>query len=226
MEKIANCPKVHIIDDDVDMRHAIAMLVRSVGLPSAIYSSARDFLERCPLSASGCLIVDVRMPEMSGLELQLRLRERGFNLQTIIMTGYGDIAMAVRAMRAGAIDFIEKPFNDQLLLDRVQEAISVSERAQDADEERCRIVGKLAHLTPRESEVMFMIVAGQLNKLIADRLGLSTRTVEIHRARIMEKMAAKSLPELVRMVLLIEHPDLSEKHLKRGLGSREGLLKS
>lgn len=150
------------------------------------------------------MLVDVRMPGMSGLELLERMLRREVVLPVILMTGHGDVPMAVRALKAGAFDFIEKPFNDQMLLDRLAEAIEHGEASRDLEGERRRAVAAYALLTPREREVMAAIVAGRLNKLIADDLDVSVRTVEIHRAHITEKMGAKSLAALVRMGLLLE----------------------
>lgn len=195
---------VHIVDDEPDVRDALAMLMRSVGLAVTTYPSAQDFLQRYRASGPGCLVLDVRMPGMSGLELQEKLARERIALPIIIITGHGDIAMAVRAMKAGALDFIEKPFDDQALLDRIHEAIERAARTQDIEAERARIAARYAELTRREKEVMALVVTGRLNKLIAAELGLSTRTVEIHRAHIMEKMEAKSLSHLVRMAFALE----------------------
>lgn len=194
---------VHVIDDEPEVRNALALLLRSVGLKWALYASAYEFLSGYRPGAPGCLVVDVRLPGMSGLELQERLVAGGVTLPVIIMTGHGDIPMAVRAMRAGALDFIEKPFHDQALLDRIHEAIARSQRLQDEAGELARLRRSYAHLTGREQEVMALVVEGRPNKRIADTLHLSTRTVETHRARIMEKMEARSLSHLVRMALTL-----------------------
>jgi two-component system response regulator FixJ len=191
---------VHVIDDEADVRDAVALLLKSVGLRSALYASAPEFLA-APMRGPGCVVVDVRLPGMSGLELLERLARKGQALPVIVMTGHGDIPMAVRAMRAGALDFIEKPFHDQALLDRIHEAIERSSRLQDDVGERDRLLRRHALLTHREKEVMSQVVDGRPNKLIADALGLSIRTVETHRAHIMDKMQAKSLSHLVRMAL-------------------------
>ncbi|HET9645761.1 MAG TPA: response regulator transcription factor [Burkholderiaceae bacterium] len=196
-------PVVHVIDDDEAVRSALAMLLRSVGLTCAQYASAQQFLSDYRPGAPGCLLLDVRLPGMSGLELQERLASAGFALPVIIMTGHGDIQMAVRAMRAGALDFVEKPFHDQTLLDRVHEAIERSLQVQDDASERVQIERRYASLTEREKEVLARVVDGRPNKLIADDLGLSIRTVESHRAHIMEKMLAKSLSHLVRMAVTV-----------------------
>jgi two-component system response regulator FixJ len=191
---------VHVIDDEADVRDAVALLLKSVGLRSALYASAPEFLA-APMRGPGCVVVDVRLPGMSGLELLERLAREGQALPVIVMTGHGDIPMAVRAMRAGALDFIEKPFHDQALLDRIHEAIERSSRLQDDVGERDRLLRRHALLTHREKQVMSQVVDGRPNKLIADALGLSIRTVETHRAHIMDKMQAKSLSHLVRMAL-------------------------
>jgi FixJ family two-component response regulator len=196
-------PIVHVIDDEAEVRDAVAMLLRSVGLCSELYASAQQFLDSYRPGAPGCLLLDVRLPAMSGLELQERLAKSGFALPIIVMSGHGDIQMAVRAMRAGALDFIEKPFHDQALLDRVHEAIERSGHLQDDAGERAQLQRRYASLTEREKEVMARVVDGRPNKLIADDLGLSTRTVETHRAHIMEKMQAASLSHLVRMAVAV-----------------------
>jgi FixJ family two-component response regulator len=191
---------VHVIDDEADVRDAVALLLKSVGLRSALYASALEFLAT-PVRGPGCVVADVRLPGMSGLELLERLSRESTALPVIVMTGHGDIPMAVRAMRAGALDFIEKPFHDQALLDRVHEAIERSTRLQDDVGEHERLARRYATLSQREKEVMAQVVDGRPNKLIADALNLSTRTVETHRAHIMDKMQAKSLSHLVRMAM-------------------------
>jgi FixJ family two-component response regulator len=194
---------VHVIDDEADVRDALALLLKSVGLRSALYASALEFLATA-VRGPGCVVVDVRLPGMSGLELLERLaRAEGATLPVIVMTGHGDIPMAVRAMRAGALDFVEKPFHDQALLDRVHEAIEHSSHLQDDVGERERLRSRYASLSEREKQVMAQVVEGRPNKRIADALSLSTRTVETHRAHIMEKMQAKSLSHLVRMAVAV-----------------------
>jgi len=196
-------PIVHVIDDEDDVRQAVALLLRTVGLKSATYASAPDFLARYQGGSPGCLLVDVRLPGMSGLDLQERLSSVGITLPVIVMTGHGDIQMAVRAMRAGALDFIEKPFHDQALLDRIHEAIQRSLHLQDAAGERAELQRRYASLSERERQIMAQVVNGRPNKLIADDFGLSTRTVETHRAHIIEKMGATSLSHLVRMAVAV-----------------------
>jgi two-component system, LuxR family, response regulator FixJ len=195
-------PLVYVVDDEASIRDSLAMLLRSVGLASRCFADAKGFLAAYEPRPDVCLVADVRMPGMSGIELQETLRSRGAQLPIIIITGHGDIAMAVRAMKAGAADFIEKPFHDQTLLDAVHRALERSadpraEAAMDVEAVRKR----LATLSPREQEVMALVVEGRPNKAIATRLNLSTRTVEVHRAKAMEKMQAASLADLVRMAI-------------------------
>ena len=196
-------PIVHVIDDETDVRSAIALLLRSVGLKSRLYASAQEFLEERLPEGPACLVVDVRLPGMSGLDLQARLARLGRSLPGIVITGPGDVQRAVRAMRAGALDFIEKPFHDQQLLDRVHEALARSARAQDDTDEVARVRGLHASLTEREREILGYVVDGRANKVIADDLGLSIRTVETHRARIMSKLGATSLSHLVRLAVAV-----------------------
>jgi len=193
-------PLVHVVDDEPAIRESLAMLLRSMGLASRAYASAQEFLEAWRPQGAECLVCDVRMPGMSGLELQEALSARSARLPVVLITGHGDVAMAVRAMKAGASDFIEKPFNDQVLLDAVNRALARARDGQGAG--RAEVEARLSALTPREREVLVLVVEGRPNKVVATRLGLSTRTVEVHRARVMEKMQARSLAELVRMAIL------------------------
>lgn len=192
---------VHVIDDDEAVRHSLAFLFESAGLPVRTYESAPAFLRVAPGLAAGCVLTDVRMPEMDGLALQQRLAELGVRLPVIVMTGHGDVPVAVQALKAGAADFIEKPFDDDALLAAVRAALATSHVEQERGAEAERVSARLASLTPRERQVFDRLVAGQQNKAIARDLGASHRTVEVHRARVMEKMGARSLPELVRMAL-------------------------
>jgi len=195
-------PTVFVVDDEPAIRDSLAMLLRSVGLTSRTFPSAPAFLAAFDAGAPGCVVADVRMPGMSGLELQEALRARAARLPVIIITGHGDIAMAVRAMKAGAADFIEKPFNEQVLLDAVHRALAqIRAGAAPAGTNRAEIEARVATLTPREHEVMLLVAEGRPNKVVATRLGLSTRTVEVHRAKVMEKMGARSLAEVVRMAI-------------------------
>jgi FixJ family two-component response regulator len=201
-------PLVFVVDDEPAIRDSLALLLRSVGLATRTFESAQAFLDAFEPVANACLLADVRMPGMSGLELQDTLRARGVKLPVIVLTGHGDIAMAVRAMKAGAADFIEKPYNDQVLIDSVHRALAGARGAPaSAAADRAGIEARLATLSPREREVMQLVVEGKPNKVIATRLGLSTRTVEVHRAKVMEKMEARSLAELVRMALAAGLPE-------------------
>ena len=203
-EKIELTPKVFYVDDDEAMCESVRFLIESVSLPIETFPSARKFLESYDSSHPGCLLLDVRMPEMSGLELQEQLRKRKINLPIIFITGHGDVPMATRAMKAGAVEFLTKPFNDQALLDAIQHAIDVDAERREIDVERDTIGERIDNLTPREYEVMKCVVRGNLNKVTAFELGISSKTVELHRAKIMEKMAAKSLAQLVAKVLMYE----------------------
>jgi FixJ family two-component response regulator len=195
---------IHVVDDDADVRQAIVLLLRSVGLASAQYGSAAQFLAEYRPGRPGCLLLDVRLPGQSGLDLQARLADEGFALPIIVMSGHGDIPMAVRAMRAGALDFIEKPFHDQTLLDRVHEAIERSARRAEPGADLGQLRQRHASLTEREKEVLRQVADGRPNKRIADDLGLSIRTVETHRAHVIEKMGAGSVAHLVRMVIALD----------------------
>jgi two-component system response regulator FixJ len=194
-------PTVFVVDDDSAVRDALRFLMRSVGLTVETFSSAAEFLDAYRDDRAGCLVLDIRMPGMTGLELQDKLIERRSILPIIFITGHGDVPMAVEAMQAGAMDFIQKPFRDQDLLDRIHQAIDKDAKTRQSLGELAAIRMRLASLTPREREVMDLVVHGKANKVIAGDLDLSQRTVEIHRARVMEKMEASSLAHLVRMVL-------------------------
>lgn len=193
---------VYVVDDDASVRDALRFLVESVDLRVEACASAQAFLEAYDGSAPGCLVLDVRLRGMSGLDLQAELGRRGIQIPTIIVTGHGDVPMAVRAMKMGAIDFVEKPFNEQQLLDRIQQAIDVDREHRRNGEERAHLQSLLTTLSPREREVMDLLVLGKANKEVAEHLGLSTRTVEGHRARLMEKLGCESLAELVRISLV------------------------
>jgi RNA polymerase sigma factor (sigma-70 family) len=196
-------PTVFIVDDDEAVRQSLQMLAESVGYPTRTFAAAQDFLAAYDPGQRGCLVLDVRMRGMSGLELQEELTNHGATLPVIMVTGHGDIPMAVRAMRAGALDFIEKPYRDQVMLDRIQQAIEVNTRQHAAQEELDAIEARLVHVTPREREVLDLVVSGRTNKEIAAQLGISVRAVESHRARVMERMQADSVATLVRMVLMV-----------------------
>jgi FixJ family two-component response regulator len=196
---------VMVVDDDSGVRNAMRSLLKSVGLESAQYASAQEFLAAYQPGQPGCLVLDIRMPGMSGLELQQQLNLRGAVIPVIFMTGHGDIPMAVEAMQHGAFDFLQKPFRDQDLLDRIQRAIAKDGELRKSLGEHERIKAHLEALTPREREVLDLLTQGKQNKVIAQDLGVSPRTVEIHRARVMEKMNAQSVAELVRMMLDLGH---------------------
>jgi two-component system, LuxR family, response regulator FixJ len=194
-------PTVFVVDDDQAMRNSLKWLIESVSMQVETFESANAFIQSYYPGRSGCLLLDVRMPGMSGLELQEYLLVNQIAIPVIIITGHGDVPMAVRAMKAGAVDFIEKPFNDELLLESIRQAMALDARQRDMQAQRAEIATRLARLTPREHEVMVMVTNGQANKEIANTLGVSSKTVEAHRARVMEKMEADSLAELVRMAI-------------------------
>lgn len=195
---------VFVVDDDEAVRDSLALLLRSVELAVATFNSANEFLDSYDPAAPGCLILDVRLPGMSGLELQQRLADDGADLPIVFITGHGDVPMAVRAMRRGAVDFLQKPFSDQELLDRVQQALAEQSQRRQQSESKAEIAQRIRSLTPREHEVMELIVEGLANKVIANRLGTSQRTVEVHRANVMRKMQADSLARLVHLVFAAE----------------------
>jgi FixJ family two-component response regulator len=197
---------VMVVDDDSGVRNAMRILLRSVGLNSVLYASAKEFLDTYQPSQIGCLVLDIRMPGMSGLELQEELNKRGAVIPVIFMSGHGDIPMAVEAMQHGAFDFLQKPFRDQDLLDRIQRAIARHQELRKSLGEHDRIRGLLDELTPREREVLDYLTQGKQNKAIAQELDVSPRTIEIHRARVMEKMGAHSVAELVRMMMDLGKP--------------------
>ena len=195
---------VYIVDDDDSVRDAIAMLLDSVDLAYQGFASATEFLEFYDASMGGCLVLDIRMPGMSGLELQDKLAAAQQQIPIIFITGHGDIPMAVEAMRKGAVDFIRKPFRDQELLDRIAEALSVDEQQRVQRESQEAASQLVASLTPREFEIFERVCDGQANKVMAIELGISERTVEIHRSQVMHKTNARSLAHLVRLKLMLE----------------------
>jgi two-component system response regulator FixJ len=199
---MAGAALVHVVDDDDAVRDSLTLLLESAGFAVRTYSSATALLAALP-GIAGCILTDVRMPEMDGLALQRHLVEAGVRLPVIVMTGHGDVPIAVEALKTGASDFLEKPFDDSQLLAAVTNAIAASERTRDEVEAVADITRKLAVLTPREREVLEKLVEGLPNKTIAYDLGSSPRTIEVHRARVMEKMGARSLPELVRMTIAV-----------------------
>ncbi|MGB8326224.1 MAG: response regulator [Steroidobacteraceae bacterium] len=198
-------PLVYVIDDDDAVRRSIRMLLKSAGLSATAFASAREFLAVFDLEQSGCALVDVRMPGMSGLELQHELNLRGALVPIVFVTGHGDIPMAVKAIQQGACDFLQKPFRDQDLLERVQRALE-HDRVNRAESRQIDAIReRLERLTPREREVFDLVTSGRRNKVMATELGVSQRTIEIHRARVMDKLGAASLAQLVRMRLDLDH---------------------
>ena len=197
-------PSVFIVDDDQEVRDALRLLMDSVGLPVRSFDSAQAYLDQFETGLPGCLLLDVRMPGMSGLDLQERLAELPLHPPIIIITGHGDVPMAVRAVQAGAADSIEKPFNDQYLLDAVHRAIELDAKQRGEASQLLNIRHRYERLTPREREVLALVVAGKRNKIIAAELNVSQSTVEAHRAKVMEKMEAKTLSDLMRMMLSME----------------------
>jgi two-component system response regulator FixJ len=192
---------VFIVDDDDGVRSSIRLLLKSVGLAAMPMASAQEFLAAFDATQPGCLVLDIRMPAMSGMELQQQLNLRGATIPVIFITGHGDVPMAVEAMQHGAFDFLQKPFRDQELIDRVQKALARDSETRAALQKHDQIRQKLQALTPRETEVLELMIKGKQNKVMAADLGLSQRTVEIHRAHVMEKMGANSVAQLVRMVI-------------------------
>src|SRR6516165_6238793 len=194
---------VHIVDDDDALRESLAFLLSTARIAVATYPSAAAFMEAIPAAELSCVITDVRMPGMSGIDLLKRLQEMKIDVPVIVITGHGDVPLAVEAMKVGAIDFLEKPFDDEVLLASVRAAIKRRGGAVKRDAERAEIESKLAGLSNRERDVLVGLVAGQANKQITFDLGISPRTVEIYRANLMSKMQAGSLSELVRMALIV-----------------------
>ncbi len=199
---------VFVVDDDEAVRASLKLLLKTLGLPAETYASAQEFLATFDARRGGCLVLDIRMPGMSGLELQGELNTRGAILPIIFITGHGDVPMAVEAMQRGAMDFLQKPFRDQDLLDRITEALAKDRAGRELLGNRERIRARVAGLTPREREVMDLVTQGKANKVIAADLDLSQRTVEIHRAHVMEKMGANSLAHLVRMAIEVDEGNL------------------
>ena len=197
---------VHIVDDDEAVRQSLAFLLSTAGIPVRVYESATSFLAGLPTLQAGCLITDVRMPDMTGLELLRQLRGKGIKLPVIVITGHGDSPLAVEAMRCGALDFIEKPFAEESILRAVRAAEDRIKKLKPRSGEE-QVASRLASLSERERQVLDGLVAGHANKVIAHALGISPRTVEVYRANLMTKMQAKSLSELIRMTLAVGRPD-------------------
>jgi FixJ family two-component response regulator len=200
----AQAATVFVVDDDEGVRNSLRFLLKSVGLTTKTVASASEFLETYKTNQPGCLVLDVRMPGMSGLELQQQLNLRGAVIPVIFITGHGDVPMAVEAMQQGAFDFLQKPFRDQDLIDRIQRALERDTRSRTALAQHTKNRERLESLTPREREVLLLMTRGKPNKVMAAELGVSQRTVEIHRAHVMEKSGAASLAQLVRMVMDFE----------------------
>jgi len=196
-------PMVHIVDDDDAVRNALALLMHSEDIPVQAYASAEEFLDKHAQSKLGCLLLDVRMPGMNGLELLEVLKEQDVSIPVIFITGHGDVSLAVYAMKAGATDFVEKPFDNENLLNLVRNCLTECICLNQSCEHRHEIEARLATLTKRERQVMELLVDGKQNKVIARELGISPRTVELHRAKVMEKLHAHSLSEIVRTALLV-----------------------
>ena len=197
-------PTVFVVDDDEPVRDSIGLLLDTVDIPHIAFESAQEFLDQYDSQTNGCLVLDIRMPGMSGLELQDHLQEHKNPIPIIFITGHGDIPMAVEAMKKGAVDFIRKPFRDQELLDRIQDALNQEAEIREhyADLEAVR--ARAADLTPREQEVFHRVADGQANKVVAIELEISERTVEIHRSQVMQKMKARNLAALVKMKILLD----------------------
>ena len=195
-------PIVHLIDDDEAVRTSVGFVLEMNDLPARTYGSAQEFLAIAETLSSGCIVTDVRMPEISGLELIKRLKERRVTLPVVVITGHGDVPLAVEAMRAGVIDFIEKPFDDEVLLRAIRMALDAKAESDVHSQERQRFEQMLATLSGRETEVLRGVVAGKMNKVIAFELGISMRTVEVYRANVMSKTRANGLSELVRIAML------------------------
>lgn len=202
---IPSNPTVFIIDDDPDMRGALRYLIEGVGLTVVGYENGRAFLDGYDNHRPACLVLDMRMPGMGGLELQHELVERKIDVPVIMLTGYGDVPSAVRAFKSGAVDFIEKPFNNQEVLDKIQCCLEADTQRQHEREQDAEIRGRLDRLTPREREVMELVVSGKFNKEIAHALDISIKTVEIHRAHVMEKTGSANITELLNLVKSIRN---------------------
>lgn len=195
-------PVVYVVDDDKLARESLEWLIESVGLPVKVYESGQNFLNDYQKGLAGCLVLDVRMPDINGMDLHAKLKQDGCKLPVIIMTGHADVAMAVRAMKAGVYDFIEKPYNDSLMLERIQSAIAFDQDNRKAQERIDSVKERLATLTPREYEVLQYVLKSTANKVIAAELNISIKTVELHRSNLMTKMQTSSVTELVRLALI------------------------
>ncbi|MER9670216.1 response regulator FixJ [Mesorhizobium sp. M0203] len=201
---MADSHLVHVVDDDVDVRKSLGFLLATADFAVRLYESATAFLATATSSLDGCIVTDVRMPGIDGIEFLRQLRTRGHTIPVIVMTGHADVALAVQAMKEGAADFIEKPFDDEVLIEAIRSALDNRNQADATHPQSVEIRGRLAALSERERQVLDGLVSGLPNKAIAYDLGISPRTVEIHRANVMSKMAASSLSHLVRMALVVE----------------------
>ena len=195
---------VHVVDDDASLCGALESLFESVGLDTVTYGAARDFLNASLADQPGCIVIDIRLPDMSGLEFQAQLTQVGVHLPVIMMTGYGDIPMTVRAMKRGAMDFLSKPFRDQDMLDAVMAAIERDRQRRTADDNASQVRQRFGTLTPREQQVMMLVTTGKMNKQVAGELGVSEITAKIHRGAAMRKMGARTLADLVRMADVVK----------------------
>jgi FixJ family two-component response regulator len=204
MKATQRAPTVFVVDDDEAVRDSLRLLLKSHGMPAVTHGSAEEFLNGYDAEQPGCIVLDVRMPGMSGPELQDELNRRGAVIPVIFVTGHGDVPMAVEAMRHGAVDFLQKPFGDEDLIERIQRALSADRLNRETLGAKDQIRARIAALTPRERQVLDLVTRGKSNKVIAGDLGASQRTVEIHRAHVMEKMGATSLAQLVRMTIVAD----------------------
>lgn len=206
-EGVAPQGVVHVVDDDPAMRDSLAFLLEEAGLATRLYDGPAALLERADALEAGCILTDVRMPEMSGLDLIRRLRERGVRDPVVVMTGHADVPLAIEAMRLDVADFIEKPFDDELLIGALEAALQQGQAQRRREEDREGVATRLASLSGREREVLDGLIEGKPNKTIAYDLGISARTVEVYRAHVMTKMGARSLSDLVRMALILERDE-------------------
>lgn len=198
---------VYLVDDDKSVRESMRLLLKSAGIPLVAYASAEEFLEGVPEDALGCLLLDMRLPGMNGLALLQQLEERHIALPVVLVTGHADVPLAVKAIRAGACDFVEKPYKDKVLVEKLRQALSLGEKWQETREEKLVVAKRLAKLTPRESEVLSHLIAGKKNRTIAEDLGISRKTLDIHRSKVMSKMEARTAADLVRWCYL-DNPKL------------------
>ncbi|WP_277593181.1 response regulator transcription factor [Pseudomonas chlororaphis] len=194
---------VYVVDDDPGMLDSTVWLLESVGLKAVSFTSGREFLEHCDPSLDACVLLDVRMPGMGGLNVQEELRQRDIHLPLIFVSGHADVPIVVRAFKAGAVDFIEKPYNEQLLLDSVQQALSRADDRHSRNAGQARVEARLESLTPRERDVLLPLVQGYSNREIAEQLGVSVKTIDLYRSRVMKRMQAEHLPELVGMAIAV-----------------------